>query len=252
MAVLVGTVFLQIGNDQLSVVKRTPVLFFCVVNQGVFGALMMINSFPAERVLVLREREAGTYNVSAYFMSKLVADIPNVLCPILFSVIVYWLVGLQKDAGKFFLFTFFMVLCTLAATSYALMISALCRTATLSVTVLPTVLEICRLFGNFFLSPANMPIYFRWLDTISYCKYVYIGVALNELHGLELHCSESEASTVAASSGGGGGVCPVPNGEFTIAQLGLNQCTIGGCIGALFIIIIISRFIAYLALRFLK
>lgn len=28
-----GTVFLQIGTDQKSVVRRQPVLFFCVINQ---------------------------------------------------------------------------------------------------------------------------------------------------------------------------------------------------------------------------
>ena len=35
--------------------------------QGVFGAMTVINSFPSERLLVLRERAAGTYYVSAYY-----------------------------------------------------------------------------------------------------------------------------------------------------------------------------------------
>jgi hypothetical protein len=56
IAVLIGTAFLQIGHAQKSVVRRQPVLFFCVVNQGIFGALMVINSFPVERALALRER----------------------------------------------------------------------------------------------------------------------------------------------------------------------------------------------------
>lgn len=32
--------------------------------------LQTVNSFPSERALVLRERAAGTYYVSAYFMAK--------------------------------------------------------------------------------------------------------------------------------------------------------------------------------------
>ena len=32
-AVLIGTVFLQIGNDQKSTTRRQAVLFFCVINQ---------------------------------------------------------------------------------------------------------------------------------------------------------------------------------------------------------------------------
>ena len=69
-ALLIGGVFFQIGNGQKSTVRRQPVLFFCVINQGVFGALTVINSFPGERVLTLRERAAGMYYCSSYFMAK--------------------------------------------------------------------------------------------------------------------------------------------------------------------------------------
>jgi hypothetical protein len=74
MAVLIGTVFLNIGHTQESILRREPVIFFCVINQGVFGALTVINSFPVERTLTLRERASGTYFASAYFIAKLFAD----------------------------------------------------------------------------------------------------------------------------------------------------------------------------------
>ena len=64
MAVLIGTVFLRIGTSETSTVRRQPVLFFCCINQGMFGALMVINSFPQERMLVLRERASGMYYTS--------------------------------------------------------------------------------------------------------------------------------------------------------------------------------------------
>jgi len=148
VAVLVGTVFYNIGSDQKSMVKRMPVLFFCAINQGVFGALVVINSFPSERKIVLRERAAGSYFVSAYYMAKVVAEtILQITSPVIFSAIVYWLVGFQVSAAKFLIFTSFMVLCSLAATSVALFISAVCRTTTLAVSVLPMALEIARLFG---------------------------------------------------------------------------------------------------------
>ena len=74
IALLIGGVFYQIGNGQDSVVRRSPALFFTVINQGVFAALSVINSFPSERQLVLRERAAGTYQVSAYFLAKNLVD----------------------------------------------------------------------------------------------------------------------------------------------------------------------------------
>ena len=85
MAVLIGTVFLHIGRTQTSIIRREPVIFFCVINQGVFGALTVINSFPVERTLTLRERASGTYFASAYFFAKIIADtVVQVPIPIIF------------------------------------------------------------------------------------------------------------------------------------------------------------------------
>jgi hypothetical protein len=74
MAVLLGTAFLNVGNTQRSILRREGVLFFCIINQGVFGALTLINSFPVERTLTLRERASGTYFASAYFTAKIITD----------------------------------------------------------------------------------------------------------------------------------------------------------------------------------
>ncbi|KAG2438719.1 hypothetical protein HXX76_005264 [Chlamydomonas incerta] len=245
IAVLIGTVFLQIGTDQKSVVRRQPVLFFCVINQGMFGALIVINSFPSERMLALRERAAGTYHVSAYFLAKVTAETVSQLpAPIIFACIVYWLVGLQAVAAKFFIFMGFMILCSTAATSLALAVSAIARTTDMSVTILPMALEICRLFGGFFLSPANLPKYFVWLDALSYVKYTYVGISLNELTGLELYCTPPQLNAQ--------GKCPITSGEQTINALGLDYLNMGQCAGILVAYIFICRFIAYLGVRFLK
>ncbi|PRP87833.1 hypothetical protein PROFUN_04307 [Planoprotostelium fungivorum] len=244
MAILIGAVFYQIGNGQSSTIRRQPVLFFCVINQGIFAALMIINSFPSERSITLRERAAGTYYVSAYFLAKSMVElIPLILFPTIFSCIVYWMVGLQHHAGKFFLFLFFIVLTNIASTSVALAISAICRTTTLAVTVLPMALEIFRLFGGFFLAPINLPRGFVWLDALSYVKWAYTGISINELTGLVITCTDAQRVN---------GVCPIERGEQTIQNLGFDKFNIGECIGALFAIIIGCRIIAFLALRFIK
>ena len=112
----------------------------------------MINSFPGERALALRERAAGTYHASSYTLAKMTAEtVVQLPLPIIFSCIVYFLIGLRDDAHHFFVFMGFKVLTSLAATSLALLVSAVCRTTDLSVTVLPMALEVSRLFGAFFL-----------------------------------------------------------------------------------------------------
>jgi ATP-binding cassette, subfamily G (WHITE), member 2 len=48
-AVLIGMVFPHIGHTQRSIQQLQPVLFVCVINQGIFAALLVINSFPKAR-----------------------------------------------------------------------------------------------------------------------------------------------------------------------------------------------------------
>ncbi len=112
----------------------------------------------------------------------------------------------------------------------------------MSVTVLPMALEVIRLFGGFFLAPSRLPKYFSWLDALSYIKYVYVGISLNELTGLQLTCTVNETAS---------GTC-IKNGEAIIKSLGLDYISIGGCIGALFAFIIGCRAIAFFGIRFLK
>ncbi|RYH01478.1 hypothetical protein EON65_48375 [archaeon] len=118
--VVVFQLNLYIGTGQDSIAKRVPSLFFTCVTQGIVGSLQAINSFPSERAIMLRERQAGTYQVSAYFAAKTATDtLAQLWPPVLFSVIVYWLIGYQPVASKFFMYTFFMVLDCLTATSLA-------------------------------------------------------------------------------------------------------------------------------------
>lgn len=140
----------------------------------------------------------------------------------------------------------------------ALMVSALCKTTSLSVTVLPMVLEVTRLFGGFFVAPRRVPKYLSWIDALSYIKYSFIGTALNELDGLTLNCIDAKRPYNAS----------VPNatylnevyvnatcrtsGQYFITEREYNYLSIGGCIGILLAFIIFCRFWAFIGVRFLK
>lgn len=121
LAIFIGSgLWFQIGDGQDSIPKRVPSLFFTCVTQGIIGSLQSINSFPSERAIMLRERQAGTYQVSSYFAAKSLVDIVTQLWPpILFSCIVYPLIGYHHTAAKFFMYMFFMCLDCMAATSLA-------------------------------------------------------------------------------------------------------------------------------------
>ncbi|UJR29328.1 hypothetical protein I4U23_010540 [Adineta vaga] len=251
MGTVIAFVFFNIGTTQTSIVRREPVLFFAVLNQGVFAALKVINSYPFERTLILRERASGTYFASAYYIARLFSDLLFQLpVPMIFSCIVYFIVGFQPIAGKFFLFMLFNILCSITSTSMALMISALCRTTSLSVTILAMALEVTRLFGGIYIAPSRLPKYLSWVDALSYVKYTFVGVTLSELQGLKLSC-QGLKSFVFNATYNITETC-IHRGEELIQERGYDYINIGGCIAVLLSFIVFYRTIAFLGVRFLK
>jgi hypothetical protein len=74
---------------------------------------------------------------------------------------------------------------------------------------------------------------------LSYLKYVYVGVALNELNGLVLSCPEGES-------------CEYTTGEQIAHDKGYDQYSIGFCVGILVVYIVGCRLIAYIGLRVVR
>ncbi len=110
----------------------------------------------------------------------------------------------------------------------------------LSTVVLSFGFEWCRLWGGFFAPPIQMAEVPKWkfADALSYMKYSFVGIALNELTDLDLSCA-------------GAKTC-ISSGNVTIKANGYDQYTIGYCIGILIVYIVGCRLMAYLALRFIK
>lgn len=243
LAVFVGRgLWYHIGTGQDSIAKRVPSLFFTCVTQGIIGSLQAINSFPSERAIMLRERQAGSYCVSSYFMAKTFVDmLTQTWPPILFSCVVYFMIGYQPVASKFFYYMFFMVLDAWAATSVATAVTCFCVSVELSTIVVAFLFEVCRLFGGFFASPKQVEAIPKWkfADALSYVKYAFIGISINELTGLELSCDNPSG-------------CSITTGSQIIAANGYDEYSIGFCIGILFVLIVGSRLLAYLGLRFIK
>lgn len=69
-----------------------------------------------------------------------------------------------------------------------------------STVVLSLLFEISRLYGGFFTSPAQLESFPQWefCDALSYIKYVFVGVSLNQLEGLDFTCKPGVVSIISA------------------------------------------------------
>ena len=158
-------------------------------------------------------------------------------------------VGLQNSsplAGskQFEWFLLFMILSAIAATSMVNMISCLFVSIQLTVVLIGVFFEITRLFGGWFVSPialTNQYNSWKFADALSYLKYGFVGVSLNEYQGLVLCSNPAKPST-----------CSLSYSQAQIKRYGYDQYTVEDCAGYLCVLIIGFRFVSYIGLRFIK
>ncbi|KAL9332177.1 hypothetical protein ACSQ67_001787 [Phaseolus vulgaris] len=172
-AVILGLLWWQSdANNPKGLQDQAGLLFFIAVFWGFFPVFTAIFTFPQERAMLTKERTTDMYRLSAYFVARTTSDLLlDLVLPIFFLLVVYFMASLRLSAGRFFLSILTVFLCIIAAQGLGLAIGAtlmdLKRATTLaSVTVMTFMLA-----GGFFVQ--KVPIFISWIRYLSFNYHTY-------------------------------------------------------------------------------
>lgn len=236
LALVAGGVFFGLGNDQNSIQNRTGALFFVSIN-NCFTALTMASSlFHSEKQVFQRERAAGNYRVSAYYLSKSLSELPvQIFFPIIYTCIVYYMIGFNPSASCFFTFMLVLIVMVLTAQSLGVLISAVSPTFAVAQAIMPFVMILFMLFGGFYLNSANVWPGFYWIKYISFIYYGFQALTVNEYTGLTFTCTESNRC--------------LSTGEQVLQSLSFQGASIWEDVGILIALMVAFRIVGYIFLR---
>ncbi|KAB2044114.1 hypothetical protein ES319_D01G067200v1 [Gossypium barbadense] len=231
VAVLLGLLWWQ--SDVAHLQDQIGFLFFILGFWGLFPLYQAIFTFPQERLMLEKERSAGLYRLSSYFMSRIISDLPMELTlPIVFITISYWMAGLKPTAGSFLYTLFALILCVLGSQGIGLAIGALVMNTKSAATLGSIIMLTFLLASGYYIQ--QFPGFMSWIKYIALTHYAYKLLLGSQYQPHDTYpCNEP------------GKVCLV--GDFQpIKTVGLDGQLISAV--ALILMVLIYRLVAYLAL----
>jgi len=238
MGLLVGSIYFQMPQTDQEVQDRLGALFFMITSSA-FGQMSSLNNFILGRELFSRERAAGVYQVSVFFIAQNLIELPvAIIFPSIMGTIAYWMMGLQPDAAKFFIFLITLIIFTATATSLYALIGAASPNAAVAQIIAPLTIVLFFLFAGFYVNANNIPDYYIWLYYISFFRYGYQNLVSNEFTGMVM-CEPSPT-------------CPEPTGEVVLKSLGFDDVNLLENVLILISMVLIYRALAYLSLVMLQ
>ncbi|KAI3436857.1 hypothetical protein D9Q98_006267 [Chlorella vulgaris] len=161
-------------------VVTVSVLFMVVVSFA-FNCMSILSALVLERAVYLRERSDGLYHLATYLAFKVVEELSVVLAvsfPI--TALIFWLVRLQGSVA--FVWLAFLLTAS-TATVLALLTGALFSNLDVATMVLTSYTSSLLYFSGFLITWSAMPVYWKWYATISYLRYSWGALMVNQFEG---------------------------------------------------------------------
>lgn len=251
LALIVGAIFFGVKNDANGIQNRVGSLFFITTNQC-FSSVSAIELFIVEKKIFTHEYISGYYRLSAYFFSKLFADLlpMRTLPSIIFTCVIYFMIGFKPTGGSFFTMMFTLMMISYTATSMAFAIAAGQEVVAVANLLMTISFVFMIIFSGLLVNVTSIMSWLSWLKYFSIPRYGLTALQANEFPGL-VFCKNAtnlvdQCNITSADL--------LTTGAEYLANQGIDSSTWGLWQNhlALAIMTLIFLTIAYLKLSFMK
>ncbi|KAG8375439.1 hypothetical protein BUALT_Bualt10G0100100 [Buddleja alternifolia] len=189
IAIIFGTMFWDLGSrwrTQQDLFNAMGSMYAAINFLGFQYGSTVQPVVAVERTVFYREKAAGMYSALPYAFSQFLIEIPYVFVQsIIYSLIVFSMMGFDWSVEKFFWFLYFMFFSLLYFVLYGMMTVAVTPNHNVAAIVSSFFYAIWNLFSGFIIPRPRIPVWWRWYywaNPMAYTLYGFIISQFGEVH----------------------------------------------------------------------
>ncbi|EFY84348.1 ABC multidrug transporter, putative [Metarhizium acridum CQMa 102] len=190
LSFIIGSIFYNSPNTSDAFFQKGAVLFFAVL----INALITINEIMqlySQRPIVEKQARYAFVHPFTEALASSIIDLPiKFLRCSLFSVVLYFLVGLRAEPGPFFVFYLFLITTVLVMSGIFRSAAAATRTVGQAMGVAGILILALVVYSGFMIPQSYMHPWFAWIRWINPIFYAFEALLSNEFHGREFGCAQ--------------------------------------------------------------
>ncbi|RYN73372.1 Brefeldin A resistance protein [Alternaria alternata] len=192
---IVGSLFYGQSLDTSGAFSRGGSGFFSILFLGWLQLSELMKAVSGRNV-VKRHEDYAFYRPSAVAIARVVQDFPLLLAQVIpFSIIMYFMTGLDVDVSKFFIYFLFIYTTTFCITSLYRMFAALSPSIDDAVRFAGIALNLLIIYTGYVIPKPQLLtdyIWFGWIYWINPVAYSFESVLANEFSDRVMECAPSQ------------------------------------------------------------
>ncbi|CAO3689827.1 unnamed protein product [Umbelopsis vinacea] len=187
-AFIYASVFYQMSLNSTGAFQRGGALLASLL----FNAFLSQAELPnvlAGRMTLQKHKSYAMYHPSAFHIARVITDIPIIVVQCaMYAIIVYFMMGFDPRADKFFVFLFINVLATLCTTDLFRLLGNISPSIYVAFQLTGILLITLITYCGFSIPYNNMHPWLYWIYWIDPYAYAFKALFTNEMRGLTFPC----------------------------------------------------------------
>ncbi|KAK9327466.1 ABC-2 type transporter-domain-containing protein [Lipomyces starkeyi] len=187
-ALIAGSLFYNAPDNSAGLFVKSGALFFSLLYNSLLSMSEVTDSFSGRPVLI-KHKSFAYFHPAAFCIAQIAADIPVILFQVtIFSVVLYFMVGLTATASAFFTYWIVVIAITMCMTSLFRAVGAAFTTFDAASKVSGFLIGALIMYTGYMIQKPKMHPWFVWIYWIDPLAYGFQSLLANEFHNKQIPC----------------------------------------------------------------